>query len=358
MGTLFKKRENWYIDYCVKGRRKRKMIGPSKRLAESVLRKTEVEIAENKYLDMKREVKIKFKDFSDRYLEDHAKPNKRSWKTADVNYLKRLVPFFGAKYLFEIDSFMVEKYKTLRKAEVSVASVNRELALLKCMFNRAIDWGVTTDNPVRKVKFFKENNCRLEYLNKEQIHQLLSHCHGMLKYIVVMAINTGMRKGELQNLKWDDVDFHKGHIVIRYTKNGEQRFLPMNQIVVRMLSEMKSMAKSAYIFCGEEGTPYNFRKSFATALKKSGIFGFRFHDLRHTFASHLRMAGLELSAIGEFLGHKSLEMTKRYAHLSPDFKARSIELLTSRFDSVLTPDVKPIDNSIPCDSASALGQVG
>ena len=139
---LYQKKENWFIDYYVNGRRKREKIGTSKKLAETVLKKRKVQIAEGKFLNIDRAERVKFKDFSQTYLETHAKPNKRSWQTTDAKYLKNLVPYLGERYLHEITSEMVERYKAHRKEAVSVASVNRELALLKCMFNKAIVWEI------------------------------------------------------------------------------------------------------------------------------------------------------------------------------------------------------------------------
>ena len=280
---------NWYIDYFYNGRRVRQMIGPSKKLAQAVLNKRLSEVAENKHLDVKKDRKIKFKDFAHTYLETHAKPNKRSWQTSDAKYLKNLIPCFGESYLYEITPEIVERYKAQRKEKVSVASVNRDLALLKCMFNKAIAWGYASDNPVRKVKLYKENNWRTRYLEKEEIDKLLAASPFMLRAILILALNTGMRKSEIQNLKWNDVNYERGYITLFQTKNGEKRFIPINRAVRETLVSIRKHPESAYIFCGKDGFPYNFRKSFETALKKSGIKDFRFHDCRHSFASHLVM---------------------------------------------------------------------
>src|SRR3989338_2657558 len=133
---VFPKGKNWYIDYRFKGRRIREMVGSSKTLAQAVLQKRKVEIAENKFLDIQKDSKIKFKDFVATYLEMHSKPNKLSWKSSDFYILKSLVSFFGEKRLSEIDSLMVEEYKIERRMQVSPATTNRALACLKSMFNR------------------------------------------------------------------------------------------------------------------------------------------------------------------------------------------------------------------------------
>ena len=336
MKGVLQKGDNYYIDYRVNGRRKRTTIGPNRKLAEAVLQKRKVEIAENKYLDIKKDQRVKFKDFAHTYMENHAKPNKRSWKTTDEKYLRNLIPVFGEKYLYEIDSMIIERYKAKRKEKVSTATVNRELALLKCMFNRAIDWNIAIENPMRKVRLFKENNWRTRYLEKEDIAKLLNNCSPRLRAIVVVALNTGMRKSEIQNLKWKDIVFQKGYLMLHHTKNGEKRFVPLNHVTREALIAVRKHPESSYVFCDESGNPYNFRKSFETALRKSGIFDFRFHDLRHTFASHLVMSGVDLNTVRELLGHRSVNMTLRYSHLSPDHKTRAVEILGNKMDTFWT----------------------
>jgi len=339
MGT-YRKGNDWYIDYYVHGRRKREKVGPSKKLADDVLRKRKIQIAENKFLDIRRQNKIKFEDFAHTYLELHSKPNKKSYRT-DLDCVKKLKSFLGGRYLYEIDSMLVEKFKIQRAKEVSPASVNRELALLKHMFTKAIEWNKANNNPVKKVKLFKENNKRLRYLEKEEIAKLLKNSRSHLKPIVVVALNTGLRRGELLGLKWHDIDFRRNVIHINNTKNGEKREIPANEMVKTALIRVRKHPESPYVFCKKDGEPYyNLRKSFFTALEKSGIVNFRFHDLRHTFASQLVMSGVDLNTVRDLLGHKSLEMTLRYSHLSPDHKKRAVDVLARQMDTIWTPEGK------------------
>lgn len=336
--SLYLKKGNWYIDYYVHGRRKREMIGTSKILAENVLRKRKVEIAENKYLDIRREHKIKFEELAQMYLDLYSKPNKKSYHS-DADLVKTLGRFFNGKYVYEITPILVEKFKSERIKEVSPATTNRALACLKCMFNRAIEWGKASTNPVSKVKLFRENNKRLRYLEKEEIAKLLARCNNHLKPIVIVALNTGMRKGEILNLKWHDIDFRRGIIYLLNTKNGEKREIPLNEQAKTALIRVRKHPDSPYIFCNTEGKPYgDIKKTFLTTLKKTGIINFRFHDLRHTFASHLVMSGVDLNTVRELMGHKSLEMTLRYSHLSPDHKKRAVDILGRRMDTIWTPE--------------------
>ncbi|MFC1808380.1 tyrosine-type recombinase/integrase, partial [Candidatus Omnitrophota bacterium] len=222
---IYKKKNDYYIDYYANGRRIREKIGSSKTLAENVLRKRKLAIAENRFLDVRKQHKIKLVDFIDTYLELHSKPHKRSYKT-DVCNAKHIKRFFRGKYLYEITSMLVEKFKIERAEQSSQVSANRQLALLKGIMNKGVEWGKLSSNPITKVKLYKENNHRLRYLEKEEIEKLLRNCRGRLKPIAIVALNTGMRKGEIFSMKWKDVDFARSLINIYHTKNGEKRTVP------------------------------------------------------------------------------------------------------------------------------------
>lgn len=341
---VYRKGNNYYIDYYAYGKRKREKIGSNKKLAENVLRKRKLAIAENRFLDVKKDSKMTLKELANMYMELHSKPNKRSWKNSDMNNIKHLTLFFKGMKLHEITQEVVERYKVKRAKEVSPASVNRELACLKHMFNKAIEWGKTYNNPARKVKLFRENNNRLRYLEKEEIKKLIDNCSDTLKPVVILALYTGMRRGEILNLKWNDIDIKMGIIYILQTKNNELREVPMCDIIKRTLMGIAKHPDSPYIFCKKNGKPYgNLTKSFLQALRKSDIISFRFHDLRHTFASHLVMGGVDLNTVRELLGHKSLKMTLRYSHLSRDHKKRAIESFGRQMDTIWTPEAKETD---------------
>jgi len=338
---VFKKGRNYYIDYYLpNGRRKRQRIGPSKKQADLVLKKTKVLIAEEKFLDIKKKERISFDKMARDYLEIHSIPNKRSsWR--DKISIKHFSYYFGKKTLQEITSLEVEKYKQKRVKEVSSSTVNREMTCLKTIFKKAKEWGKIKENQISSVKPFKVQNRRLRYLEKEEIVRLIQVCPGYLKPIVAVALNTGMRKREILALKWNDIDFRNRLIYVLQTKNREIREIPMNDIVVRILLKVRKNPRSPYVFCKKEGSPYrNITGGFSNALKRAGISDFRFHDLRHTFASHLVMARIDLKTVQELLGHKTFEMTLRYAHLSPDHKRRAINVLGHRLETIWTPEDK------------------
>ena len=340
--AVFKKGNQWYIDYYVEGRRRREKIGPSKKLAETVLAKRKVEIAEGRFLDIWKQPKVRFEDFAAEYLE-FSKNNKRSW-TRDRVSIKNLRVAFGGKCLSDIAPLMVEHYKAKRKSEVAPASVNRELACLKHMFTKAIEWGMATESPAKKVKLLRENNTRLRYLTPEEAKRLIGAAGLHLKPILIVALNTGMRKGEILSLKWEDIHWKRGVILLTDTKNGQWREIPMNGILTETLKNMMKQSNSPYVFPSWTGKPFTeVRKSFDSALRAAGIENFRFHDCRHTFASHLVMAGVDLTTVKELLGHKCIAMTMRYAHLSALHKKQAVEKLEEKMDTKWTPTTKMVE---------------
>ena len=251
---VFVKSGNFWIDYYANGCRQREKVGPSKTLAKQALKKRQVEVAEGKFLDVKKkEPKIRFKEFADLYAENYGK-KKRSWGSTDKMYLKKLTAFFGEKYLHEINSFLVLQYQaarreqdTYRKTKPSVAYINRELACLKCMFSQAIEWGHSKENPVKKVKFDKEKNSRTRFLEKEELTALLDNCHPVLRAIVLVAVNTGMRREEIRTLKWRDVDIQRGFASLFVTKNEEVRNVPLNQTARETLMSIPKHPSSPYM---------------------------------------------------------------------------------------------------------------
>jgi integrase len=132
-----------------------------------------------------------------------------------------------------------------------------------------------------------------------------------------MALNTGMRRGEILNLKWSDINMRTGTIIIRKSKNNEVRMIPINDTLKQSLEQIGPQQSNEYVFGNGNGKPYvTIKTGFKAAVRRAGITDFRFHDLRHTFASHLIMSGVDIKSVQELLGHKDIRMTIRYSHLS------------------------------------------
>jgi integrase len=329
---VFKKQGVYWIDYYVNGRRKRERIGPDRRLAETVLRKRKVEIAEGKYLDKRKAPRCTFAELAACYLE-WAKVNHLGYASTRSR-VEHLREEFGHMQLSEITPMVVDSYVARRAACRKPATVNRETQILHHLFRKAMEWGKALDNPVMHQKPLRANNRRLRYLSREEMERLLAVADDHLRPILITALHTGLRRSELFHLTWLDVDFKQGIIRVVHTKNGERREIPMTDTLRETLRHIPRHVDSAYVFPGKTGQGLvDIRKRFSRALREAGIDEFVFHDLRHTFASHLVMAGVDLMTVKEFLGHKDITMTLRYAHLAPDYQRSAINRLDTYMDT-------------------------
>jgi len=336
---VFEKRPgsgSWWIRYTDQfGRIHREKVGP-KRLAQKAYEKRKVDIRENKFFgdNLRGRKDMLFKDMAALYLDEHSKVNKRSYATDCFN-VRRLLEVFGNKSLSEITTHDVERLKGALLQELAVATTNRHLTLLTGIFNKAIAWGKTEHNPTAKVKKPKENNRRVRYLTGNEEERLRAAVTGETWQKVEVAFNTGMRRGEQFNLRWANIDFQSRVITIPQSKHGEMRHVLMNDAVLGILRGLPGRLKSEYVFPSKTArTPVNannfVNRVFAPALKAASITDFRWHDLRHTFASRLAMSGVDLRTIQELLGHKSITMTLRYSHLSPDHKLEAVNRLSTK----------------------------
>jgi integrase len=331
---IFKRDGNYWIDFYYLGKRYRKKIGSNKKQAEVIYGKIKSQIVEGKYLDIKRNQKIKFNEITNIFLDNYSKVNnKSSTYYRNISIIKHLRDFFGDIYLYEIKDIHIENYKKQRiQQEINPSTINRELAVLRAIFNKAKQWEIIFNTP--KIRLFKIDNSRLRYLTDKEYSDLLNISCEPLRSIIVIGVNTGMRRGEILNLKWQDIDFKQNLIVLWDTKNKEKRYVPMNKIVRDTLINTNRSRNSDYVFPGKDGinhiSEHYISHLFEKIIKKVGIKDFRFHDLRHTFASWLVMAGIDLKTVQELLGHKTFTMTLRYAHLSPEHQKMAVEILEEK----------------------------
>lgn len=216
------------------------------------------------------------------------------------------------------------KEKTNRKQLRTPATVNRYLALLSHVFTIAIkEWQWIEENPLLKITKPKEPRGRVRFLSDEERQRLLQTCKAsenkILYMVVVLALSTGARRMELLGLNWKDIDLQRGVIILHETKNGERRVLTLCGHALELMKqhEKKRNLNCDFVFPGKNlKNPIDIRSTWETALKRANIPNFRFHDLRHSAASYFAMNGASLAEISEILGHKTLQMVKRYAHLS------------------------------------------
>src|SRR6202789_4254624 len=311
------KRGRWWIDYRTpEGRRRRKLYG-SHDAAKTALAK--IDLAKKDRTYTAPHASPTFTEFSETYLKTvsvHTKSyDRETW------FIKSLVAFFDGSKLCKIERTKVLEYRLARLKTVSKATVNRELSVLRHMFNVAIDQNIVATNPARGgigMKAFKEQG-RERYLKMAEIESLLTAIQARIvknssdklkasarkswQYLhtaVVMALHTGMRKGEILGLKWERVNWERRTLLLVDTKNGESRGLPIDKKLLQELSEHRTRVKNeelvfpSYDRNGKVVPLADVKGSFGRVLKDAGITNFGFHDLPHPFASHYMMSGGQL----------------------------------------------------------------
>jgi integrase len=337
--AIYQRGKSFYYDFVHKGQRYAGCIGKvSRTTAKEEEHRKMTEVIEKRLNPAKARKSPRFEAFAKDYLE-WSKANKkpRSYER-DGTSLVALRSFFTGKNLSDISPWLIEKYKKERKDKgKSNQTVNLEVACLKAMFSKAIIWGKAVENPVKQVKMLKVNNTRVRFLDDEEEARLLAECKEHLHALVVTALHTAFRRNELLSLRPEDVDFARGLVSVRagYAKNGEGRSVPMTDTLREVLRRLVKEAQergSSYLFRNCHGEPYrSIRTGFEHAVQRARIKDFHFHDLRHTFASRLVMAGVDIRTVQELMGHKTIAMTLRYSHLSPDHKRKAMEALESKF---------------------------
>ncbi len=332
-------RGRWHLDYYSRDaegqlRRHKKLIGKTKEAAERALRNVRVSMDEGTYIDPFRAPL--FSQFLKEFRENHS--DKISYQRAGARF-DRLKKFFGHLKLSQISPGLIERFRRERretgkgrngKTQVMAATINREIQLLRAVLGKAVKGGKLARNVALNVTDHDEGEQRERYLKGPEIRKLLQATKKsnspLLRATVYLALETGMRKSEVFKLKWADVDFETGQLLVRNTKTGIQRHIPLSRRARWLLSKRAARNPLAtYVFQSEsrDGKPspvVDVKKAWHTALLRAGISDFRFHDLRHTFASNFAMAGGNVHALAKILGHSNPVMTLgRYAHLSGDY---------------------------------------
>ncbi len=321
---LYKRNNVWWMSLTHQGKQiRRSTETANKKLAQNVLAMVKVRIIEGKFFDVLQEKNRTFDEMMERYMTEHMskKPSRESF----VYFKKNLSSFFSGYALAEITPNLIVQYKAKRyKNGVAPSTINRELSVMKAAFNRSIkEWGWCRDNPVSKVSMEKENNKRDRWMTDEEETLLLSFSLDWLKDIILFALHTGMRRGEILSLTWKGVDLFRKTVTVFHSKNGEKRTIPINQTTFDLLRHKIKVRSiiTDLVFHSKVCTPINkdnLRRSFNLAIKKAGIDDFHFHDLRHTFATRLIQTGVEIYKVQKLLGHKTSAMTQRYAHHNPE----------------------------------------
>ena len=280
----------------------------------------------------------------DRYIKDimPTKPKSGEKQRSQLEWWKQEL---GHYFLADISPALIGEKRdmllggtTRLKKKRSNATVVRYLAALSHALSVAVkEWAWLDDSPMRKVRKPKESRGRVRFLSEIERKALLEACqqseNKYLYTIVVLALSTGMRRGEIINLKWDDINTKDSYLILHETKNGERRRIPLTSHALECIKEMDKVRRidTPLLFPSDRKKVQSyFWKHWLKALKEAGIEDFRFHDLRHTTASYLAMNGASIAEIAEVLGHKTLQMVKRYSHLSEGHTSKVVESMNRR----------------------------
>jgi len=303
------------------------------------------------------------------FLEQKYAPflKNRNPKTADkvMKALKSSFPKYLNRQLDDITAWELEKWRSERLGEsIKPATANRQINALQGCLSRAVEWGIIENHDLKKLKQLKVDNSKVRYLSKDEEQCLRSSLKqrdealkqkcieenefrqrrrltlradlSLYEYpdhvtpIVLLAMNTGMRRGEILSLEWQHIDLENRVLTIVHdkTKSGQTRHIPLNNEAYNALVNWQKISGiSGYVFKKGDSHIIDITGTWRSLMTKSAITDFRFHDLRHHFASKLVMASVDLNTVRELLGHSDLKMTLRYAHLAPEHKAAAVNLI-------------------------------
>jgi integrase len=341
---LYLRGRTWYLDCRINGTRHVVPLG--KDVTRSVARDL-ARVKRTAILKGEAGIGRKRKDLT---LEDAAKKF-QEW--ADINKRPRTAAFydqclanvqaaFPGKRLGDLHPFLLERYKRSRAEAGAKVMVNRELTILGCLFNRCREWGLYEgENPVRLVKRLQEPKGRLRYLEVDEEAGLLAAAAEPYRTLFLVGIHTGIRiRSEGLPIQWSDVDFTRNLITVQaaFAKNGQARSVPMNRLVRDALQRLKAQGMGPLVFLRPGRRPIrSLQYAFERACEAAELKDVSPHTLRHTFASRLAMAGVDLRTIQELGGWHDLAMVERYAHLSPSHKAAAVERLVAISQQISQP---------------------
>lgn len=349
----------WYYRFKIRGKSFHRAIPEatderSARKAETI---TKAELLQGKFNLVDSRGEMLFTKLVDVYI-DYTKANNASYKTC-IGKAEKFRSYFKNKKLCDITPVMIEQYRIKRKCEhkdqknekpIANTTINREVEILRKMFNIAIDNEWCDKNPAssKVVKKLKEENILERYLSVEEEASLFAQCvgeHAYMKPILICALNTGMRKGEILGLKWNCVNLKEQFMTLLHTKSGKMRKIIINSQLMPILEELKEARCCEYVFSNPatQNRYFDLKRSFDSICKKANIENLRFHDLRHTAGTRMVAARIDLVVVQNILGHADIKTTMRYTHPVNEIKLLAFEALAKYSDEASQIVIKKTD---------------
>ena len=310
--------KNYWIEYYLNGKRTRERIGRSKQAAENRLREVQTAKAEGRHIKKNKNETVTIGALRDWYLDLSEVKQRRSFSSIK-KCLKICVAGIGDIPVSQLTLNRLEKFRKQRLTEISErkgrpvkpSTINRDVANLRAMLNKALDHSKIESNLIGRIKQLEENNVRQRVLSSEEFEMLYLHCPASLKGLVLTAYYLPMRQAEIMNLTWQEIDLKTGFIRLggERTKNKTGRVVPLHPRIVDFFKSFPRPIHGGYIF--GQSRRFN-RKAFNKAVEDAGINDFTFHDLRHCAINNLRLAGNDHYTIKQASGHKTDIAFQRY----------------------------------------------
>jgi integrase len=317
----------WWIRYADEnGRIRREKAGTKSQAQKLYLKRKADVIAGRKLPELSRRRAVGFKELADDCLE-YSRSRKASYGDDECRMAK-LVQAFGERQADAITPQEIERWFN-GHPRWRPATANRYKALLSLTYRLGVENGKVAVNPARLLKGRREDNGRIRWLQDDEevrLRNVIStRCPSRLPELD-LALNTGLRKGEQYGLHWSDINLESRLLTVARSKNGDVRHVPLNDVAISALKRLRDQA-------GEREAVFDIkdpREWFKSATAEAGVTCLTWHCLRHTFASRLVMAGVDLRTVQELMGHRTIQMTIRYSHLAPQHKASAVQMLCSR----------------------------
>lgn len=363
MAKLRKRGNTYFVDFRIGNKRIRKNVGKDKKLAEIALKDIEVRIA-------RKDSGLVIKDYEiDKFFEEYLEYSKTNHSPSTFNRYRGIIDHYKKflkdkpwiSKLSDLNAKFFEDYKTHRKTMpvskngqpvrikddqslnngnakmgAKTNTINMEIKTFRTILNMAIKWDYLSNNPMKGVTTLKVNDAKPpRFLTKEECEKLLEDCNDELYPIIFTFLHTGMRKAELENLEWQDIDFERRKIKIRlkdfWKPKTAEREIPISDELSHVLENLKKkQSKSKFVFCDKNGERLKrkLRRDLMRLTKKCGFPDVtKIHSLRHTFASHLVMNGVDLPTVQRLMGHTDIQTTMIYSHLAPDHLNEAVNKL-------------------------------